>query len=79
MYVRRPERMSVHQLQQLASWPVKWDGIGRRADAVERIFTLGVCVEFAAEVVVDLRVVLLFVETFVELSARISRRVETVV
>lgn len=54
MNMRRPERMSVHQLQQLASWAVEWNGVGRWANAVECIFTPGVCVEFAAEVVVDL-------------------------
>jgi hypothetical protein len=62
MDVRRPEGVPVHQLQQLAARAVGRHGIRRWFDAVERVFAIWIRVELAAEVVLDLLVVLLLVE-----------------
>jgi hypothetical protein len=59
----RPEGVPVHQLQQLAAGTIGRHGIRRWFDAVERVFAIRVRVELAAEVVLDLLVVLLLVET----------------
>jgi hypothetical protein len=61
--MRWPKGVPVHQLQQLAARAVGRHGIWRWFDAVERVFTIRVRVELAAEVVFDLLVVLLLVET----------------
>ena len=66
--MRRPERVPVHQLQQLAARTVGRYGIRCWFDAVERVLAIRVRVELAAEVVLDLIVVLLLVETFESFS-----------
>ncbi len=51
--------VSVEQLQDFAGWSVKGDRVRGRSDAVEGVFAVLVCLEFAVEVVVDLGFVLL--------------------
>ena len=62
MDVRWPERVPVHQLQQLAARAVGRHGIRRWFDAVERVLAIWIREKLAAEVVLDLLVVLLLVE-----------------
>lgn len=57
-------RMTIHQVKKLASWSIVWHGVRGRSQAVKGIFSLSVGQEFAAKVVFDLLVVLLFVETW---------------
>ena len=68
MDMGRPERVPIHQLQQLAARAVGRHGIRCWFDAVERVLAIRVRVELAAEVVLDLIVVLLLVETFESFS-----------
>ena len=75
MDMGRPERVPIHQLQQLAARAVGRHGIRCWFDAVERVLAIRVRVELAAEVVLDLIVVLLLVETFNRLAGfHVSRR-----
>jgi hypothetical protein len=66
MDVRGPEGVPVHQLQQFAGRTIGGDGIRCGSDAVKRVSAVRLRVELAAEVVVDLLVVLLLVETWEE-------------
>ena len=56
--------MLVHQLEQLACRAIVGNRVRRRADAVEGVLALRISLEFAAEVMLGLLVVLLLVQTF---------------
>jgi hypothetical protein len=64
-----PERVPVHQLQQLAGRPIRWNRIRRGANTVERVFTVRIDVEFSPEVVVNLIIILLLIETLGALAS----------
>jgi hypothetical protein len=61
MDVRRPAWMAIHQLKQLSCWPIKWDRVRRWLEAIEGIFALVVRHKPAAQVVIYLLLILLFV------------------
>ncbi len=61
MNMSGPVLVSVEKLQELAGRAVHGYRVRRRAQAVKGVFALGVCDEDAAEVMIDLLLVLLFV------------------
>lgn len=63
MDVRWPVRMAVHELEQFASWTIVRHGVRCWSQAVEGIFALLVGQEFASQVVLNLLVILLLIET----------------
>ena len=56
--------MLIHQLQQLARWTVIGHWIRRWSYAVEGVLAVGVGLELAAEVMLDLLIILLLVEAY---------------
>jgi hypothetical protein len=56
--------VSVEQLQKLACWPVKWDWVRSRSQAVKCIFAVVICDKFAMEVILNLLAILLRVQTY---------------
>ena len=65
MDMRRSVGMSIHQFQEFACGSIEGNWIRCWTDAVEGVFAVVVCDEFATEVVFFLVVVLLLVETWV--------------
>lgn len=62
--------MAVEQLQDLACWSIERHRVWCWLEAIESVFALVVCDEFAAKVVFHLLFVLLFVQTCESLSHR---------